>query len=241
MAGSTREQTLSLLSTAKNHGDLAVKLSSLKQVKEILVSVDPSFAAELLPYVIELHMSPESLVRRFVVELMEEIGVKVMEQSSLFVPVLLTLLKDDVSFVVRQTIVSSTNFFCSVLKQMALQFRQCGKVERSCEELWMWMIKLKDAIHGIALTPGSIGTRLLAIKFLEIHILLVTPDVNDSESSNKAGNGRTFDKSWVADGHPILDAALLTLEAKRSLNLLLDTLQSANILCGSLIIAVVNW
>lgn len=63
-----REQALSLLAAANNHGDLAVKLSSLKQAKDILVSIDPSLAADLFPFLVELYSSPESLVRRVVIE-----------------------------------------------------------------------------------------------------------------------------------------------------------------------------
>lgn len=68
MAGAPRDQALSLLAAANNHGDLAVKMSSLKQVKDILLSVEPSLAAELLPYLVELQSSPESLVRRLLIE-----------------------------------------------------------------------------------------------------------------------------------------------------------------------------
>lgn len=63
-----REQALSLLAAANNHGDLAVKLSSLKQAKDILVSVEPSMAAELFPYLVELQSSPETLVRKTLIE-----------------------------------------------------------------------------------------------------------------------------------------------------------------------------
>ena len=66
MAGASREQTLALLSAAKNHGDLAV--NSLRQAREILLSVEPSFAAELFPYLVELQSSPDSLVRKILVE-----------------------------------------------------------------------------------------------------------------------------------------------------------------------------
>lgn len=63
-----REQALSLLAAANNHGDLAVKLSSLKQAKDILVSIEPSLAADLFPFLAELSSSPESLVRKAAVE-----------------------------------------------------------------------------------------------------------------------------------------------------------------------------
>ncbi|XP_043711545.1 uncharacterized protein LOC122660348 [Telopea speciosissima] len=240
MAGASREQALSLIAAVKNHGDLAVKLSSLKQAKEILLSVEPSFAAEIFPYLSEIRTSPESLVRKSLVELVEELGLKVMEQSSILMPVLLALLKDEASVVVRQSIVSGTSFYYSILEKMALQFRQSGRVEKWLEELWMWMANFKDVVFGIALEPGSVGTKLLAMKFLETYILLFTPDADDSETSIKEGKGRTFNISWVVGGHPVLDPALFTLEANKAFGLLLDQLQSASTLCGSLIIAVIN-
>lgn len=70
MAGAIlpREQALPLLAAVNNHGDLAVKLSSLKQVKDILLSIDPSHAAELYPFLVELQSSPEALVRKYLLE-----------------------------------------------------------------------------------------------------------------------------------------------------------------------------
>ncbi|XP_058080830.1 uncharacterized protein LOC131228998 isoform X2 [Magnolia sinica] len=240
MAFASREQAISLLSAAKNHSDLAVKISSLKQVKDILLSVDPSLAADLFPNIAELQSSPESLVRKWLVELMEELGLKAIEQSYILMPVLLALLKDDSPVVVRQTIVSGTNFFCRVLEEMAIQFRQSGKVERWLEELWPWMVKFKDAVFGIGLEPGNAGSKLLAVKFLEICVLLFTSDANDSEAPSREGKGRNFNVSWLVGGHPILDPSVLTLEANKGVGLLLDQLQSAKSLRGSLIVVIIN-
>ena len=69
MAAPTRDQVLSLLAAANNHGDLAVKTSSLKQAKDLLLSIDPSLAADLFPYLLELQSSPESLVRKLLIQL----------------------------------------------------------------------------------------------------------------------------------------------------------------------------
>lgn len=68
MAGVLRERALSLLAAANNHGDLTVKISSLKQVKDIILSIEPSFAAELYSYLVELQSSPESLLRKLLIE-----------------------------------------------------------------------------------------------------------------------------------------------------------------------------
>lgn len=51
----------------------------------------------------------------------EEIGLKAMEFSSVLMPVLLALVKDNDSIVARQCIVSGTNFFGSVLEELAVQ------------------------------------------------------------------------------------------------------------------------
>ncbi|KAI3890336.1 hypothetical protein MKW92_007751 [Papaver armeniacum] len=231
MAGggvTSREQTLSLLSAVKNHGDLAVKLSSLRQAKDIILSVEPSsLVVELFPYIVELQGSNEVLVRKILLELMEELGLKVMDQSSVFMPVFLTYLKDDASSVVRQSIVSGTNFFCSVLEEMALQYHQSGKVDRWLEELWSWMVKFKDAICGIALESGPIGTKLLAIKFWKCMFYFSRLDAEDDETSSKEVKGQNFNISWVVG-------------ANRSLGYLLDMLRSAKTLPGCVTITVIN-
>lgn len=242
MAGASRGQALALINAAKNHGDLAVKLSSLKQAKDILLSSDLSFAADLLPSVAGLQSSPEALVRKSLIELMEELGLKLMEQSLIFMPVLLGLLKDEASMVVKQAIFSGTNFFCCVQEEMALQFRQSGKVDRWLEELWQSMVKFKEVVFGIVFEPGSVGTKLLALKFLEIYVIRCSSDAydNEHESHFKEEKGRNFNISCAVRGHPILDPAKLMVEANRSLDLLLNLFQSANTLRGLLIVVIIN-
>ncbi|GAY48080.1 hypothetical protein CUMW_109140 [Citrus unshiu] len=241
MAAVSRDQALSLLAAANNHGDLAVKLSSLKQVRGILSSADPSLAAELFPYLVELQSSPESLVRKSLIETIEDIGLKAMEHSSILMPVLLAFLRDGDSGVAGKSIVCGTNFFCRVLEEITMQFRWHGKVERWLEELWTWMVRFKDAVFAIALEPGLVGTKLLALKFLETHVLLFTSDSNDFENFTKEGSKQTFNISWLSGGHPFLDPVSLTSEANRMLGTLMDLLQSACNLPGSVIITVVNW
>ncbi|KAK9067824.1 hypothetical protein SSX86_011935 [Deinandra increscens subsp. villosa] len=243
MAVSQREQTLSLLAAANNHGDLAVKLSSLKQAKYILLSADLSLlAAELFPYLIEIQSSPEALVRKTLVETIEEISLKAMEYSPVLMQVLLTLLIDDDSVVSRQSIVAGTHIFCKVLDELVLQFRRHGLVERWLKEIWSWMIKFKDAVFQIALEARSIGPRLLAIKFLETFVLLFVPD-NDSRGHVREAVGRNapvFNISLLAGGHPVLDSVALHSEANRCFLILRDLLSLPGGLPGSITISVVN-
>ncbi|XP_024972636.1 uncharacterized protein LOC112511296 isoform X5 [Cynara cardunculus var. scolymus] len=242
MAVSQREQALSLLAAANNHGDLAVKLSSLKQAKDIFLSADLALlAAELFPYLVELQSSHEALVRKTLVEAIEEISLKTMEYSPVLMQVLLTLLSDDDSVVARQSIVAGTHIFCKVLEELALQFHRHGLVERWLEDIWSWMIKLKDTVFQIALEARSVGPRLLAIKFLETCVLLFMPD-NDSRGHNTEAtrSAQVFNVSWLAGGHPVLDSVALQSEANRSFLILLDLLRSASVLPGSITISVVS-
>ncbi|XVF39705.1 hypothetical protein PTKIN_Ptkin01aG0054500 [Pterospermum kingtungense] len=241
IAGS-RDQALSLLAAANNHADLVVKLSSLKQAKDILYSLDSSSAAELFPYLADIQRSPHSLVRKFLVEIIEDIALKAIEHSSILVPVLVAFLRDVDPNVVRQSIVCGTNFFCSVLEEMSLQFQQHGKVDRWLEELWMWMVRFKEGVFSIALEPGPVGIKLLALKFLEMYVLLFTPDNVESEKFVEATrrNRRTFNVSWLSGGHPILNPVELTSDANRTLFVLLDMLQSASSLPGSVTVTLVT-
>ncbi|GMI64901.1 hypothetical protein like AT1G27595 [Hibiscus trionum] len=237
----SRDQALHLLTAAINHADLAVKLSSLKQAKDILSSLDSSSAADLFPYVVDLQRSPHTLVRKFLLEIIEDIALKTIDHSAVLVPVLVAFLRDVDTDVVKQSIVTGTHFFCSVLEEMTLQFQQHGKVDQWLQELWMWLLRFKEGVFSIALQPGPIGIKLLALKFLETYVLLFTPDNVYSEKFEATrGSRRTFNISWLRGGHPILDPVALTSDANRTLFLLLDMLQSASSLPGAITITIVN-
>ncbi|GER40234.1 HEAT repeat-containing protein [Striga asiatica] len=244
MAGPpSREQALPLLAAANNHGDLAVKLSSLKQAKDILLSIEPSQAAELFPYLVELHYAPEFLVRKYLLEVIDEIGVRTREHLSILLPVLLTYLKDNNPVVAKQSIVIGTKFFCIVLEELAFQFQRRGIVERWLEELWTWMLKFRDAVLGIIFETTSIGPKLLAIKFLETYVLQFTLDSNDPgpyDPEVAMRSGKMFNVSWIVDGHPLLDPPSLISDANSYLGILLDMLRPASNIPGSLTIAAVN-
>ncbi|KAG5048627.1 hypothetical protein JHK85_009730 [Glycine max] len=242
MAAPTRDQVLSLLAAANNHGDLAVKTSSLKQAKDLLLSIDPSLAADLFPYLIELQSSPESLVRKLLIQIIEEIGFKAVEHSPTMISLLLTFLRDGDAIVVKQSIVSGTNIFCSVFEELIVQFQQYGKVERWLEDIWMWMLRFKDAVFGIAVEPASVGIKLLALKFLETFVLLFSSDIGDTEKLATKGIRQAVNVEWLVGGHPhpVLDPVVLISDANRTIGILLNLLLSVGSLPGCLTITVVN-
>ncbi|KAG9138554.1 hypothetical protein Leryth_012902 [Lithospermum erythrorhizon] len=122
MSGHVVEQALPLLAAANNHGDVAVKLSSLKQVKDIIISSDPSEAVDLFPYLVDLKSSPETLLRKYLLEVIEAIVKDGLAHSSILMSILLTLLKDHDPLVAKQAIATGTNIFSSVLEELTLQF-----------------------------------------------------------------------------------------------------------------------
>ncbi|KAL9269973.1 hypothetical protein AKJ16_DCAP26891 [Drosera capensis] len=240
---SPRELALSLVSAARDHPDLTVKLSSLRQVKDMLFSTEQpppsSIVADLVPYLVELQFSNERLVRKLLVEICEEIGLKLLDYSPVLMPVLLLLSKDDDPGVARQSILTSMKFFSTIVEEMAFQFHQHDKVERWAGEVWTWIVKYKDAMYSTLIEPLSMGTRLLALKFLEMYVLVFAPDTNDSDNPTE-GKDHAFNISWVSTSHPVLDPVAVTAESNKFLFSLVDLLGPKNSLPGPLTIAVVN-
>ncbi|CAA2968924.1 Hypothetical predicted protein [Olea europaea subsp. europaea] len=68
MARPEHEEVFPLFTLTKNYGDSTVNLSSLKQMKDILLSLQPFDDAELFLYSIELQTSPDMLVREYLLE-----------------------------------------------------------------------------------------------------------------------------------------------------------------------------
>ncbi|KAG7647728.1 Phosphatidylinositol 3-/4-kinase catalytic domain [Arabidopsis thaliana x Arabidopsis arenosa] len=242
----TKGQALALLAAAKNHGDLAVKLSSLKEVKEILLSLEePSLSAEIFPYLRELCLSPEVLVRRSLIEIIEEVGLRMLEHSYVLVSVLIHLVGDNDPTVAEKSISTGTTFFRSILEKMETQFHHCGKVDRWCVNLWTLMLMFKDAVFNIALDlkPGRVvGVKVLALKFMETFILLITPHASDPEkvSTSSEGSRQMINISSLAAGLPMLNLTGLMSEVNQTLVRLGSFLQAPTLIQDALPIAVID-
>lgn len=168
-----------------------------------------------------------------------ELGRKVTEDSLGLLPKLLSYLKHDDPIVVMQSITTGTNLFCAVLAEIALQLNKSARLDWWLEKIWSWVLQFKDAVFGIVLEPGSIGAKVLAVKFLEIYVLTLTSDTHIGEVPNVEGKEQEF-SSWLMGNHPIFNQAALAIETNNTLKLLLDLLRSAESLRGSLTIIIVN-
>ncbi|CAA6653687.1 unnamed protein product [Spirodela intermedia] len=161
--------------------------------------------------------------------ILSKLGSKVTEGSLVLMPVLLSLLKHEAAIVVRQSIVCGTRFFCTVLEEIAQQLQFIGEVGRWLEDMWVWMVKFKDAVYSLASEPGPASVRALAVKFLEVYVLLFT--------SNASGHEGALTEVGL---HPIFERSLLSFEVNKCLGLLLNLLLSASTAPVSLTIVVIS-
>ncbi|CAA7388045.1 unnamed protein product [Spirodela intermedia] len=172
--------------------------------------------------------------------ILSKLGSKVTEGSLVLMPVLLSLLKHEAAIVVRQSIVCGTRFFCTVLEEIAQQLQFIGEVGRWLEDMWVWMVKFKDAVYSLASEPGPASVRALAVKFLEVYVLLFTSNASGHEGALTEEKARGFDVSKLVGLHPIFERSLLSFEVNKCLGLLLNLLLSASTAPVSLTIVVIS-
>ncbi|KAI5077131.1 hypothetical protein GOP47_0006955 [Adiantum capillus-veneris] len=240
-----REEAISYLNDAKLHTDTSAKTNMLKRLKEILLHRDPSLLNEFIPYLLELQTERSAPMRNYLVQMIQEICLKYPEQISKVAPVLLTLIHDDVPAVARHAISTSSSLFRITFEQVALQGIYSGQLDAKLQESWEWMTTLKDAMYSASKEHKNDGVRLLAIKFIEMVILLFTPEPNGSTQPPpvpQKSEKTAFNVAWLHGGHPVLDVGSLGQEASRNLSLLLDQLRGTEVLKipGPVAVVLVN-
>ncbi|KAL4606232.1 hypothetical protein ACB092_09G086800 [Castanea dentata] len=240
MTMNPRENLASLISSAKSASDIPSKLEPLRQLKRDLIQQhDLALVSESLSLLSD-RFDP---VRKFVTEMIGEIGLKHFEFLPEIVPVLITVLSDATPAVARQAITCGIELFRSILEKVAIQGLYSSELDSSLKSSWSWVLTLKENIYSVAFQTGSGGTRLLALKFVEAVILLYTPDPNgSSEPPPHDGKFAKFNISWLRGGHPILNVGDLSIEASQRLGLLLDQLRFPTVksLSNSMIVVLIN-
>ncbi|XP_054780556.1 uncharacterized protein LOC129288158 isoform X2 [Prosopis cineraria] len=239
----SREKLVSLVNSVKLAMDIPSKLDYLRQLKVELPQEDPVLLTEFLPCLFEFQSDRFSPVRKFVTEMLGEIGSKNTEFLPDIIPVLIAVLDDDTPAVVRQAISCGIDLFHSTLEKIAIQGLYSSDLDIALESAWTWMLKFKDKVHSLAFQHGSGGAKLLALKFVGAVILLYTPDPNgSSEPPPHQGRLVEFNISWIRKGHPVLNFKDLSIDASHSLGLLLDQLRfpTVNSLSNSVIVVLIN-
>ncbi|XP_059667995.1 uncharacterized protein LOC132313299 isoform X2 [Cornus florida] len=242
----SRERVASLINSVKFSMDIPSKLQPLRQLKDELLESDYAFLSEFLSPLLHLHTDRFSPVRKFVTEIIGDIGLKHVEFLPEILPVLVIVLKDGTPAVARQAITCGIDIFRCTLVKVAIQGLYSSDLDDSLESSWEWVLKFRDEIYSIAFQPTSDGRRLLALKFIEAIILLYTPDPCGSSEppSHQASEGLSmeFNISWLRGGHPVLNVGDLSIEASQNLGLLLDQLRFPVVksLSSSMIIVLIN-
>ncbi|KAF8038513.1 hypothetical protein BT93_B1152 [Corymbia citriodora subsp. variegata] len=245
-SGTPRERLAGLVGSAKASADIPSKLGRLRDLKEDLLQDDPVLLAEFLPQLLDLLSDRFSPVRKFITQIIGEIGIKQLEFLPEMVPVLISVLNDESPPVARQAISCGIDLFRHTFERIAIQGLYTSDLDDSLESAWEWMLKFKDKVYSIAFQTGSEGIKLSALKFVQAIILLYTPDPNGSSEppsdQRLEGNLLGFNASWLRSGHPILNVGDLATEASRSLILLLDQLRSPTVksLSNLTIVVLIN-
>ncbi|KAK4742576.1 hypothetical protein SAY87_000577 [Trapa incisa] len=231
----SRESLARSLNLATVAIDIPSMLHHLGQVKDYLLQDDPVLLAEFLPQLLQRLSDSSSPVRKFIIKVAGDIGMKQPEFLPEIVPSLISVLKDKSPPVARQAIASGINLFRCIFEKIALQGLYSSEVNDSLESSWAWMLNFKDnlfhcfsGMHRL-LAPGSDGVKLLALKFIEAVILLYTPNPNGilepPSRQNLGGDVVEFNISWLCGGHPLLNIGDLSIEASKHLGLMLDQLR----------------
>uniref|UniRef100_A0A5B7B7R4 Symplekin n=1 Tax=Davidia involucrata TaxID=16924 RepID=A0A5B7B7R4_DAVIN len=246
MAAISREKVAGLINSVKFAIDIPSKLEHLRQLKDELSQADPVLISEFLPLLIDLHADSFSPVRKFIIEMVGDIGLKHIEFLPEIIPLLIATLKDGTPAVARQGITCGIDIFRCTLVKVAIQGLYSSHLDDSLESSWAWVQKFRDEIYAIAFQPGSDGRRLLALKFIEAVILLYTPDPGGlpepPSHQTLEGKSMEFNISWLRGGHPVLNVGDLSIEASQSLGLMLDQLRFPTVksLSNSMIVVLIN-
>ncbi|GFY83762.1 HEAT repeat-containing protein [Actinidia rufa] len=243
MAANTREKVASLVNLAKFAMDIPSKLERLRPLKNELSQAD-SVLLRVFPLLLDLHTDRFSPVRKFVTELIGDIGLKNEECIPEIVPVLMTLLKERTPAVARQAICCGIDLFHSSLIKVAIQ------LDDSLASSWAWVLKFRDEIYSIAFQPGSDGIKFPAVRFVEAVILLYALDPSGSSEPPLHQQLLTcFQKSLPSSiYHGFVEVILysnlgdLSIEASQNLGLLLDELRLPTVksLSNSMMIVLIN-
>ncbi|GFP92170.1 symplekin [Phtheirospermum japonicum] len=246
MVAVSRERIASRIHSIKYGGggaDIASKLGLLRRLRDDLSAVDSELLVEFLSHILDLLLDGLSPVRKFVTQIIGEIGLKHLELLPEIVPSLIDVLKDDTPAVVRQAISCGLDIFRCSLVKVAIQGAHSSEFNESMRSTWASVLKFRDEIYSIALKVGSDGRRLPALKFVESVVLLYTPDPNGSlePPSDEVSEGKfeEFNVSWVRGGHPVLNVRDMSAEASKSLGLLLDQLRFPSLKSHSYLVTVV--
>ncbi|CAN6991438.1 unnamed protein product [Brassica oleracea var. botrytis] len=232
----SRGKLQGLARSAKSATDLPPKLHRLRNLRRNLQGEASVFPAELLPLLFDLLSDQFGAARKFVAEILGEVGLNYVELLPEIVPLFIKSLHDDTPAVVRQVIASASTLFPSTLHKFALQGLHSSELDELLQSSWTWMLKFKDEICSLAFKQGNSGVKLCAMKFVQALILLYTPDPSVSLES------QDFNISILRGGHPVLNIGDLSIEASQKLASLLDQLRHpvAKSLNSSTIIFLIN-
>eukprot|EP00794_Sanderia_malayensis_P020260 gene20260-22245_t len=223
-ADTTSERVVDLL----NQAQLASgenKISSLKQVQELIINKDPTLLDNFLDEILMFHQDKAQDVRKFVVGFIEEACKKDPLLLTQTIGTMAYMLDDENVNVMKRVMLA-----CASLYKVALQL-VCKQraIKEDIKVMWLGMSGLRQVISNLVKSEND-GIRTHAIKFMEMIVLVHSLKLQDNDGPKKEGD---VSLDLVPKNHPLVKILSMKEEGNTALESLLS-------LCASPSISSVN-
>ncbi|XP_049643197.1 symplekin isoform X2 [Suncus etruscus] len=210
---STSERVVDLLNQAALITNDS-KITTLKQVQELIINKDPTLLDNFLDEIIAFQADKSIEVRKFVIGFIEEACKRDIELLLKLIANLNMLLRDENVNVVKKAILTMTQLY-----RVALQWMVKSRVISELQEACWDMVSSMAGDIILLLDSDNDGIRTHAIKFVEGLIVTLSPRMADSEVPRRQEHDISLDR--IPRDHPYIQYNVLWEEGKAALEQLL--------------------
>ncbi|RVE58480.1 hypothetical protein OJAV_G00209660 [Oryzias javanicus] len=190
------------------------KLTTLKQVQELIINKDPSLLDNFLDEIIAFQTDKSIEVKKFVIGFIEEACKRDNELLVRLIANLNMLLKDESVNVVKKAILTLTQLY-KVTLQWLVRSKTLSEMQEAC---WDLITQMKGEVLAL-LDSDNDGVRTHSIKFTESLIITLSPRTPDSDVPKRQEGDISLDK--VPKDHTYIHYGTLCEEGKSALEKLL--------------------
>ncbi|KAF6738710.1 Symplekin [Oryzias melastigma] len=190
------------------------KLTTLKQVQELIINKDPSLLDNFLDEIIAFQTDKSIEVKKFVIGFIEEACKRDNELLVRLIANLNMLLKDESVNVVKKAILTLTQLY-KVTLQWLVRSKTLSEMQEAC---WDLITQMKGEVLAL-LDSDNDGVRTHSIKFTESLIITLSPRTPDSDVPKRQEGDISLDK--VPKDHSYIHYGTLCEEGKSALEKLL--------------------
>jgi symplekin len=209
-----------------------VRITHLKHVQELILHKIPTLLDNFLEEVLQFQLDKSSEVKKFVISFIEEACKRDHEVIFKVIDNFRYLLYDENVAVQKRAYLAMITIFKNTIKWIAKSKTAIdGQLQDACQSL----LAMKDHVTA-QLDSDNDGIRTVAIKFIEMLILILSSRTKDSLVPNFNKNDLSIDK--IGDDHPVLNRMSLQEEGLVHMRKLLEYTLSTHISSVNLISSI---